>query len=120
MASINECVKLGNVCLFLGDSLPAQTLNFVDDAGDPVSITTASVDVTVTKTDTTVAALAYDETDTTEIDRTSGTLTYEIGATAMATLSLGSYTIAGTVATAAFTRSFIQRLDIKAKSVVAT
>lgn len=120
MASINECVKLGNVCLYLGDSLPAQTVNFVDDAGVAVSIATASVDLTVTKSDTTTAALTYTEADTAEIDRTSGTLTYEVGATDMATLTTGTYTIACTVATAAFTRSFTQRLDIKTLSAFAT
>lgn len=120
MAAINECVKLGAVCLYIGDSLPAQTVSFVDDAGDPVSIATATVSLTITKSDTTTAALTFTEADTAEIDRTSGTLTYQVGAADMALLTLGAYTIAGTVTTAAFTRSFTQRLDIKSKSAFAT
>jgi len=118
MADVNECIKLGAVCLWEDDSLPAQTLSFVDDAGDPVVITSASIDMTVTKTDTTTAALTYDETDTTELATSSGTLTYQILAADMSTLSVGTYTIAITVALGAtWTRSAIQRLDVKTKRV---
>jgi hypothetical protein len=118
MADVNECVKLGAVCLWEDNSLPTQTLSFADAAGDPVVITSASIDMTVTKTDTLTAALTYDETDTTELSTTSGTLTYLVGAVDMATLSVGTYTIAITVALGTtWTRSAIQRLEIKTKKV---
>lgn len=118
MADVNECIKLGAVCLFDGDSLPSQTLSFVDAAGDPVVITSASIDMTVTKTDTTAAALTYDETDTTELSTASGTLTYLISASDIATLTVGTYTIKITVAVGTtFTRTVIQRLDIKSPRV---
>lgn len=118
MADVNECIKLGAVCLFEGNNLPSQTLSFETDAGDPVTITSASIDMTVTKTDTTTAALTYDETDTTELSTTSGTLTYLISAADIATLSVGTYTLKITVAVGTtFTRTVIQRLDIKSPRV---
>ena len=117
MAAVNLCVTGGPVCVWLGDSLPEQTLTFVDDAGAPVSIATASVDMTVTPVLSTVATLTYDETDTTEIDRTTNVITYQIGATDMATLTAGTYTLKIITATAAFTRTLVQQLNVKTASV---
>ena len=112
MAAVNLCVTGGPVCVWIGDSLPEQTLTFVDDAGVAVSIATASVDMTVARSVDGTVALTYDETDTAEIDRTTNVITYQIGATDMATLTAGTYDLVITTATTAFTRTLKQRLTV--------
>jgi len=118
---MNECIKLPNVCLYLGDSLPTQTLTFVDDVPDPIDISAAVVTVDITKTDTSTPALSYtlaSDAEVTVSGAGNNVLEYFVGAVDMATLALGTYTLAVSVALGtSWTRSAIQRLEIKKVAV---
>lgn len=110
---MDRCITYQTVCLWQGDTLPAQSITFTDSAGDPVSIAAASINMTVTKTDTSTPALAYDETDTTELAVSVNQLTWLINAAAMATLTAGTYRLKIIVAAATFTQTLAQTIEVK-------
>lgn len=115
--AVNQCTVLAPVCMFDGDSLSPLGVSYTDSDGVAISVVGASVDMTVTPVLSTTASLTYDETDTTEIAIASNTITYQIGATAIATLEPGTYSLALVVDTGTFRRTAIQQITIKRPSV---
>ncbi len=119
--AVNECIKLNNVCLYLADSLPLQTLTFVDADAAAINVSAAVITFTITKTDTTTAALSYTLAADAEVTVTgagNNIVNYFVGATDMATLTVGTYTIrVKTALGSTWTRTVTQRLDIKAATI---